>query len=134
MKMGGQHQHSSRRESDMGLVTSQLLAEIPLFSKMGDEERAELHSIMAERTFQPGQHVVKEGESGAAFYIVQQGEVEIWLIDTEGQKVVLDTLGPGKFFGELSMLSGETRSATATSTEALVTLELERNEFFDFLR
>src|SRR5689334_16680741 len=107
----------------MSLVTSRLLAEIPLFSNLDEEERAELHSIMTERTFHPGQHVVKEGEDGAAFYVVQQGEVEIWLNDTEGQKVILDVLGPGKFFGELSMLSGETRSATATSAEEVITLE-----------
>jgi CRP/FNR family cyclic AMP-dependent transcriptional regulator len=118
----------------MSLVTSRLLAEIPLFSKLDEDERAELHSIMAERIFQPGQHMLAEGENGAAFYVIQQGEVEIWLNDTEGQKVVLDVLGPGKFFGELSMLSGETRSATATSTEEVITLELDRNEFFDFLR
>ncbi|TMD43946.1 MAG: DUF1003 domain-containing protein [Chloroflexi bacterium] len=47
---------------------------------------------------------------------------------------MLDVLGPGKFFGELSMLTGETRSASATSEEEVVTLELDRDEFFDFLR
>ena len=101
---------------------------------MDDEELSELHSIMTERTFEPGQIVIKAGDPGANFYIIQEGEFEIWLTDTEGKKVVLDVLGQGKFFGELSMLSGETRSASATSEENVVTLELDRNEFFDFLR
>lgn len=118
----------------MSIVTTQLLAEIPLFSTMDNEERTELRSIMTERIFQPGQTVMNAGEPGAAFYIIEQGEVEIWLTDADGRKVVLDTLGPGKFFGELSMLSGETRSASATSAEQLVTLELDRDEFFTFLR
>jgi len=118
----------------MSIVTTQTLAGIPLFSNMDDEERRELHSIMTESIFQPGQVVMKAGEPGANFYIIEQGEVEIWLTDTEGRKVVVDILGPGKFFGELSMLSGETRSAIATSEEKVVTLELDRNEFFDFLR
>ncbi|GAC1646597.1 MAG: hypothetical protein NVS4B12_13720 [Ktedonobacteraceae bacterium] len=118
----------------MSVVTTKLLAEIPLFSNMDDEERAEIRSIMTERVFQPGQQVMKAGEPGCAFNIIERGEVEIWLKDTDGKKVVLDVLGPGKFFGELSMLSGETRSASATSSEELVTLELDRNEFFDFLR
>ncbi|HYU71644.1 MAG TPA: DUF1003 domain-containing protein [Ktedonobacteraceae bacterium] len=118
----------------MSIVTTQTLAGIPLFSNMDDEERRELHSIMTESIFQPGQVVMKAGEPGANFYIIEQGEVEIWLTDTEGKKVVVDILGPGKFFGELSMLSGETRSAIATSEEKVVTLELDRNEFFDFLR
>ncbi len=118
----------------MSVVTTRLLAEIPLFSNMDDEERAEVRAIMTERMFQPGQQVMKAGEPGCAFNIIERGEVEIWLTDTDGKKVVLDVLGPGKFFGELAMLSGETRSASATSEEEVVTLELDRNEFFDFLR
>ncbi|GAC1391441.1 MAG: hypothetical protein NVS4B11_19210 [Ktedonobacteraceae bacterium] len=118
----------------MSVVTTRLLAEIPLFSNMDDDERAELRAIMTERVFQPGQQVMKAGDPGCAFNIIERGEVEVWLTDTDGQKVVLDVLGPGKFFGELSMLSGETRSASATSAEEVVTLELEREEFFDFLR
>ncbi len=116
------------------LVTPQLLGQIPLFSNMDDEERSEILSIMTERIFQPGQAVMKAGEPGNTFHIIERGEVEIWLLDTENKKVILDTLGPGKFFGELSMISGETRSASATSSEELVMLELERDEFFAFLR
>jgi CRP/FNR family transcriptional regulator, cyclic AMP receptor protein len=118
----------------MSTVTTQRLAEIPLFSHMDDEELTELHSLMSERIFQPGQVVMKEGEQGSTFQIIERGEVEIWLTDTDGKKVVLDVLGPGKFFGELSMLTGETRSASATSEEEVMTLELDRDEFFDFLR
>src|SRR5436305_8375445 len=118
----------------MSRVTTQRLAEIPLFSHMDDEERSELRSLMSERLFQAGQVIMRAGEEGSAFRIVERGEIEIWLTDTDGKKVVLDVLGPGKFFGELSMLTGETRSASATSEEEVVTLELDRDEFFDFLR
>ncbi len=118
----------------MSSVTTQRLAEIPLFSNMDDEERRELHSLMTERIFQPGQVVMKAGEEGSSFQIIERGEVEIWLIDTEGKKVVLDVLGPGKFIGELAMLTGESRSASVTSSEEVATLELDRDAFFDFLR
>ncbi len=118
----------------MSVVTTKLLAEIPLFSNMDDEERTELRSIMSERVFKPGQQVMTAGDPSRAFSIIERGEVEIWLTDADGQKVILDTIGPGSFFGELSMLSGETRSASATTAEEVVTLELDREEFFDFLR
>lgn len=118
----------------MTTTTTKALAEIPLFSNMDNDERHELHSLMTERTFQKGQIIMKAGEPGNAFQIVQQGEVELWLTDSDGKKVSLDILGQGKFFGELSMLSGETRSASATSEEEVITLELSRSEFFDFLR
>lgn len=118
----------------MGTITPQLLAEIPLFSNMDNDEISELRSIMTERIYQSGQLCMKAGDPGTTFQIIENGEVEIWLNDTDGKKVVLDNLGPGKFFGELSMISGETRSATATSEEQVVTLELSREEFFAFLR
>lgn len=118
----------------MGTINPQTLEQIPLFSNMDEQERSEVLSIMTERFFSSGQTVMQAGEEATAFYIIQQGEAEIWLTDTEGKKVILDTLGPGQFFGELSILSGETRSATVCSPEQLVTLELDRDEFFAFLR
>jgi CRP/FNR family transcriptional regulator, cyclic AMP receptor protein len=120
----------------MDHATVRLLAEIPLFSNMDDEERSEVYSLMTERIFHADQEIMKAGEpgSGTAFQIIQQGEVELWLVDTDGQKVVLDVIGEGKFFGELGMLSGETRNATACSKEKVITLELSRSDFFDFLR
>jgi CRP/FNR family cyclic AMP-dependent transcriptional regulator len=118
----------------MSMVTTRLLAEIPLFSTMDEEERGELRSLMTERLFQPGQVVMRAGEPEESFHIIEQGEVELWLTDTQGKKVVLDILGSGKFFGELSMLSGETRSASATLEEPVVTLELSRYDFLAFLR
>jgi CRP/FNR family cyclic AMP-dependent transcriptional regulator len=122
------------KENVMSSVTTQLLAEIPLFSAMDEEERGELRLLMTERLFQPGEVVMKAEEPEGAFHIIDQGEVELWLIDTEGKKVVLDVLSSGKFFGELSMLSQETRSASATSEGEVVTLELRRSDFFNFLR
>lgn len=118
----------------MSIVTTKLLSEIPLFSNLDEDELTELRTIMTERIFLPSQQIMKAGEQGNTFNIIERGEVEIWLTDTDGKKVVLDVFGPGKFFGELSMLTGETRSASATSSEEVATLELERDEFFDFLR
>ncbi|MBO0779310.1 MAG: DUF1003 domain-containing protein [Ktedonobacteraceae bacterium] len=118
----------------MSIVTPQRLAGIPLFSQMGDEERAELRSIMTERVSQPGEVVMNASDSRAVFFIIEKGEVEIWLTDSDGNKVVLDNLGPGEFFGELSMLAEEDRSASVTADGQLVTVELDRAEFFDFLR
>jgi uncharacterized membrane protein len=118
----------------MTRTTIHELQRIPLFSNMDEEELRELLSIMTERILQPGQLAMQAGEPESAFHIIESGEAEIWLTDTDGKKVVLDRLGPGKFFGELSMLAGDQRSASATSRGELITLELERDEFFDFLR
>lgn len=121
-------------ESKRSILASRLLADIPLFSHMDEHEHQEIHALMTERSFQPGQILMRAGEPGGAFQIIQQGEVELWLVDSDDRKVVLDVLGPGKFLGELSMLSEETRSASAVSEEKVVTLELSRKDFLDFLR
>ena len=118
----------------MSTSTAQLLAEIPLFATMDDEERRQLRAIMRERSFQPGQVVVAASDPEASFFIIEQGEMEVWLTDTDGKKVVLEVLGPGKVFGELFTPSGKTRSASATTSGELVTLELGQEAFFDFLR
>jgi len=108
----------------MSTNTAQLLAEIPLFSKMDDEERKQLRAIMKERSFQPGQVVMTASDPEASFLIIEQGELEVWLTDTDGKKV----------YGNLFMFSEKTRSASATTSGELVTLELSREAFFDFLR
>jgi len=118
----------------MSTNTAQLLAEIPLLSTMDDEERRQLRAIMRERSFQPGQVVMAASDPEASFFIVEEGELEVWLTDTDGKKVVLEVLGPGKVYGNLFMLSEETRSASATTSGELVTLALSREAFFDFLR
>ena len=118
----------------MSTDTGQLLAEIPLFSTLDDEERGQLRAIMQERSVQPGQVVVAASDPEASFFIIEQGEMEVWLTDTDGKKVVLEVLGPGKVFGELFTPSAKTRSASATTSGELVILELSREAFFDFLR
>ena len=82
----------------MSTNTAQLLAEIPLFATMDDEERSQLRAIMKERRFQPGQVVMAVSDPEASFFIIEQGEMEVWLTDTDGKKVVLEVLGPGKVY------------------------------------
>ena len=76
----------------MSRSTPETLACIPLFSHMDDEERAKILAIMTERVFQPGQSAMEAGEPGTTFQIIEEGEAEIWLTDTEGKKIVLDVL------------------------------------------
>ena len=81
------HSYSTENKEERGWVdrmsteTAQLLAEIPLFSAMDDEERRELRSFMIARSFQPGQVVMKADDPTATFHIIEQGEMEVWLTD-----------------------------------------------------
>ena len=110
------------------------LREIPLFSEMDEQEVAGIHSIMEEMKFKPGQVIIREGDTGDLFYVITEGHAEVIIRDANGSDVVLHQAGPGDFFGELSMLTNEPRSARVRAVDHLTTLALERDEFFNFLR
>jgi uncharacterized membrane protein len=110
------------------------LREIPLFSEMDEQEVAGIRSIMDELRFKPGQVIIREGELGDLFYVITEGHAEVLIRDANGSDVVLHEAGPGDFFGELSMLTNEPRSALVRAVDSLTTLVLERDEFFKFLR
>lgn len=109
------------------------LKTIPLFSEMDDQERAGILSIMDTNTYAPGQTILHEGEESTYFHVITEGEVEYIIPDAEGNELILDEAGAGCFFGELSMLSGETRFDKVRAKTEVTTLALDKQEFFDFL-
>jgi CRP/FNR family cyclic AMP-dependent transcriptional regulator len=110
-----------------------MLKKIPLFMSMDDEERAALAAIMDEAPFKAGQVIFSAEETGGTFFIVQAGQVELSITDDDDEKLVLEILESGDFFGEMSLLDGGTRSATATAIQRTETLVLDRREFLDLL-
>jgi uncharacterized membrane protein len=110
------------------------LREVPLFSEMDEQEVAEIRALMAEMKFKAGQVIIREGDMGELFYVLTEGHAHVLIQDAGGQEVVLYEVSPGGFFGELSMLTKEPRSARVKAVESVTTLALERDEFFNFLR
>jgi len=110
------------------------LREVPLFSEMDEQEVAGIRDIMEEMKFKPGQVIIREGETGDLFYVVTEGHAEVLIRDADGTELILNTVGPGGFFGELSMLTNEPRAARVRAVDSITTLVLERDEFFNFLR
>ena len=110
------------------------LREIPLFSEMDEQEVAGIREIMDVMRFKAGQVIIREGETGDLFYVITEGRADVIIRDADGSDVILHEAGPGDFFGELSMLTNEPRSARIRAVENLTTLVLERDEFFNFLR
>ncbi len=111
-----------------------LLRSIPLFMAMDDEERAAIAAILDEVQFKAGQQIFSADQVGGTFYIIHAGQVELSIIDDDDEKLILELLESGDFFGELSLLDGGTRSASATAIQRTDTLVLERDEFLDLLR
>ena len=95
---------------------------------------ADIRAIMQQRKFRPGQIIIRESEVGDLFYVITEGHAEIIIRDADGAELILHEVGPGDFFGELSMLTNEPRSARIRAVDSVTTLALEREDFFEFFR
>lgn len=105
-----------------------LLAGVSLFERLDEEERALLAAQLDDVSFNPGEEVFKRGDPGGAIFIVVNGSVEIFVDDTVGQRVVFETAKAGDFFGELSLLDGDPRSASAVALESTRAVRLDRQD------
>ena len=110
------------------------LAQISLFVQLDDDERAVLATGMHEQTVTSGETLFRAGDPGDAMFIVQTGKIELWVKDKAGQKIVLHESEAGEFFGELSLLDGGSRTASATVMEAGVLLVLDREDLQQLFR
>jgi CRP/FNR family cyclic AMP-dependent transcriptional regulator len=100
-----------------------LLVGINMFELLDVDDREALAKVIDEEKLLAGQTLFQAGDPGESLFIVQSGEIELFIKDTAGQKIVLTTAGPGDLFGELAMLDSGPRTATAlalTDTEVLV--------------
>lgn len=79
-----------------------------------------------ERTLEPGETVFNEGEPGDHLYVIQSGEIELTREGELGHRVVAH-LGPGDFFGELSVVLGRRRTTRAVAVQRTRVLELDRD-------
>jgi len=107
---------------------SHLLAELELFEHVTEEDRASLAEFIDIRRLEAGETLFKTGEPGESLYIVRDGEVELFIRDTAGQKILLAIAGNGEVFGELALLDRGPRTATAMALTDTELLELDRED------
>src|SRR5436305_14283368 len=110
------------------------LRSVPLFSSLDSKATAELGEFLTIHDYPRSATVFRKGDPGDAMYLIDIGKVRISVTDTEGKTVNLADLGPGDFFGEMAMLDGQGRSATATATEDARLAKLTREDFLQFMR
>src|SRR5690242_11609782 len=95
----------------------EFLQQIKLFAQLDDEERAVLAQSVHNRQVKPGEAIFQAGDRGDSMFMVEKGAIELFVKDNAGQKIVLHTTRAGEFFGELSLLDGGSRTATAVAVE-----------------
>lgn len=108
------------------------LKAIPLFAKLTLDDMKELYRLTTEVSFAPGEVLIEQGTDGRGLFIVLKGKLDVLLVHAEGAKK-LNTLGPGAYVGEVSLLGKSRTSARVAALEAVNALHIPPEQFDHFL-
>ncbi len=103
-----------RRAADQESVR-QLLAGVDLFQSLSPAERERMATGARLEMYARGEALCRQNEEGSTFYVIRSGQVAVSVTNAGGASAVVAQLGAGAFFGEMSLLTGEKRSATVTA-------------------
>lgn len=107
----------------------QLLRTVPLFARLSYEHLTTLSAHLGTQAFERGATIFHQGSVGNMLYMVVQGQVRVYTVSDTGQELTVMIFCDGDFFGELALLDGQPRSATAEAMCTTRTLTLHRDEF-----
>jgi CRP/FNR family transcriptional regulator, cyclic AMP receptor protein len=112
---------------------TELLKTIPLFESLENEDLDALGHKLREVSVEAGHTVFAQGDEGDSMYVIEDGAVDI-VAGSGKQKVILTSLFKQQYFGELSLLDGAPRSASAVANRATHLLALDRDDFVEFIK
>ncbi len=111
-----------------------LLSKIPLFRTLTDKEIGRLADVVFPRSYKKGASIVLEEDSSTnAMFIIVEGKIRISVMGYEGKEAILAIMGAGEYFGEMSVIDGEPRSASAFAAEDTDLLVLRRSDLLSQL-
>jgi len=105
-----------------------VLLDVPFFEKLDDEERRTLAAQVELVRHPAGHELFAVGDPGDSLYVLTKGQAEIYFKDTTGHRIVLETLGPGEFLGEISLLDAGPRTASVVVTEDMEAIRVDRHD------
>ena len=112
---------------------AQSLARVPLFKRLEPHELEHLAEEVDQVNYKAGETIFNEHDRGDALYILEEGNVRIWVYDEDVKEVTLAELKPGDFFGELAVLDRGERSSSATAVTDIHLHRLSSDDFQKFL-
>ena len=110
------------------------LVATPFFGGISDASLVLLISMMIERCFDVGATVVAEGERGRSMYVVHSGELVVSKLGELGRAIRIARLGPGDFFGEMTLIEMQNRSASVITESPTVLYELTAGNLYAFYK
>jgi CRP/FNR family cyclic AMP-dependent transcriptional regulator len=111
-----------------------VFAAVPLFKRLSARQRSRLARHATTRTYQAGDVIIREGDTGMTLYVILTGAARVTRRSAEGHTVSLHEMGPAGFFGEMGLLDDVVRSATITASAPVECALLGRWDFQRELR
>ncbi len=106
-----------------------LMEQVEIFSPLSRDEMKKLIERVGVKTFASGETPVRQGDPGDSFYIIKSGKVDVVVEKSSGGSSLVATLGPGNFFGEMSLLTGAARTATILVKEDAEFIVIDKEGF-----
>jgi CRP-like cAMP-binding protein len=107
----------------------ELLRSMDLFADLTDGELSKIARLLKEHKFAENEVIFAQGDPGDGLYVILHGRVRIATTDNLGRERVLAFYGPGEFFGDMAVLTGEPRSASASASTKVRVLQLRKDDF-----
>jgi len=107
----------------------ELLQSVSIFWDLDEDELGHIADKMVAKHFENGNYIFLEDSEGEQCFFVLEGSVKVTRLSKDGREVILAMLNEGDFFGEMSLLDGESRSANVIALEKTKVLTLDRNDF-----
>jgi len=106
------------------------LKNVPIFADLSSSDLEKILNKMISRNYSKGQVILLEESKGETFFVIKTGEVKVTKLSDDGREVILAILGESDFFGEMSLLDGEGRSANIVANEDSTALTLSIGKSF----
>jgi CRP/FNR family transcriptional regulator, cyclic AMP receptor protein len=109
------------------------LSRSPLLGKLPGDSLSSLATVARRRTYRRGEVIFHQGDPGETLHVLQSGRVKIVIDSEAGNEALLNIMGPGECYGELSLIDGGVRSATVEALEQVETIVLQRRDFMELV-
>ncbi|MCH7485322.1 MAG: cyclic nucleotide-binding domain-containing protein, partial [Chloroflexi bacterium] len=110
-----------------------LLKRVPFLAALSGEDLRWLAKRVQRRKYSRGDMIFVKDDPGESMFIVEDGSVRIYVPGTQGADLTLAMMAPGEFFGDLSLLDGRPRSASAEASRKTTLLTLEREDLTELV-
>jgi len=120
-----QRAEQDRRDTEI----LRLMEKVEILSPLSESELRTLVERLSVKTYASGEVPVKQGEPGNSFYIIKSGTVDVIVEKSRGESAIVATLGPGNFFGEMSLLTGAARTASIMVKEDAEFIVIDKESF-----